>query len=69
MTLNPCGTVDGPRELGLGVRVDHRVLDKYTIARDDVRMMGDLPAAPEMLRPKPEIQADPSRCRCKDNNP
>ncbi len=38
MTLNPDGTVDVPRGPGLGVRVDERVLDKYTVARDVVRM-------------------------------
>lgn len=38
MTLNADGTVDVPREPGLGVAVNERILDKYTVARDVVRM-------------------------------
>lgn len=40
MTLNPeDGTVDVPQGPGLGVWVNERILDKYTVARDVVRLI------------------------------
>ncbi len=37
MVLNPDGTVDVPQRPGLGVSVNEKILDKYTVARDVIR--------------------------------